>query len=91
MSVNTRKSPRHTKYGLLQPLQVPYAAWTSISVDFITLLPESQGKTQIMVVVDQVTKMTHFIGLETNATARDAADTFLKEVWKFHELASEII
>ena len=30
------KSPRHTKYGLLQPLEVPYAAWTSISVDFIT-------------------------------------------------------
>jgi len=29
------KSPRHAKYGLLQPLEVPYAAWTSISLDFI--------------------------------------------------------
>ena len=85
------KSPRHTKYGLLQPLEVPYAAWTSISVDFITQLPESQGKTQIMVVVDRFTKMAHFIGLETNATARDVADTFLKEVWKLHGLPYEII
>ena len=25
------KSPRHAKYELLQPLEVPYAAWTSIS------------------------------------------------------------
>ena len=85
------KSPRHTKYGLLQPLEVPYAAWTSISVDFITQLPESHGKTQIMVVVDRFTKMGHFIGLETNAPARDVADTFHKEVWKLHGLQSEII
>ena len=35
--------------------------------------------------------MAHFIALETNATARDVADTFLKEVWKLHGLASEII
>ena len=35
------KTQRHTKYGLLKPLEVRYAAWTSISVDFITQLPES--------------------------------------------------
>jgi len=46
------KSPRHAKYGLLQPLEVSYDAWSSISTDFITQLPESQGKTPIMVVVD---------------------------------------
>jgi len=46
------KSPRHTRWGLLQPLETPYAAWNSISTDFITQLPESQGYTQIMVVVN---------------------------------------
>ena len=51
-------------------------------MDFITQLPESQGQTQIMVVVDRFTKMAHFIGLRTNASAKDVADTFLKEVWK---------
>ena len=65
------KSSRHAKYGLLQPLEVPYTAWTSISVDFITQLPKSQGPTQIMVVVDRVTKMAHFIGLATNAPANE--------------------
>jgi len=30
------KSPRHAKYPLLQPLEVPFAAWSSISTDFIT-------------------------------------------------------
>ena len=44
-----------------------------------------------MVVVDLFTKMANFIGLETNATARDVADTFLKLVWKLHGLPSEMI
>ena len=35
--------------------------------------------------------MAPFIGLETNATGRDVADTFLKEVLKLHGLPSEII
>jgi len=76
------KSPRHAKYGLLQPLEVPYASWSSISRDFITQLPESQGKTQIIVVVDRFTKIAHFIGLDENATAKDIGYTFLWEVWK---------
>ena len=44
-----------------------------------------------MVVVDRFTKMAHFIGFETNANARDFADTFLKEVYSLHSLPSEII
>ena len=85
------KSPRHAHFGLLQPLQVPYAAWTSISTDFITHLPESQGRTQITLVVDQFTKMAYFIALEHNATGNDVANMFLREVWKLHGLPTEII
>jgi len=85
------KSPRHARYGLLQPLQIPFAAWTSISTDFISHLPESQGHTQIMVVVDRFTKMAHFIGLNKNRTAKDVADTFVREIWKLDGLPTEII
>jgi len=49
-------------------------------VDFITQLPESQGQTQIMVVVDLFKKMADFIGLASTATTKDVADTFLKEI-----------
>ena len=72
-------------------MEVPYAAWTSISVDLITQLPESQGKTQVMLVEEQFTKMGHFMGLETNATAREVAYTFLRKVWKLHGLPYENI
>jgi len=44
-----------------------------------------------MVVVDRLTKMAHFIGLATNATAKDVVNTFLKEVWKLARLPSEIV
>jgi hypothetical protein len=44
-----------------------------------------------MVVVDRFTKMAHFIGLEENATAKDVANVFLREVWKLHGLPTEII
>jgi len=84
-------SQQHGKYGLLQPLEVPYAAWKSIAVDFITQLPQSQERTQIMGVVDYFTKIADFIGLAPNATAKDVADTFLKEVWKLEGLPSEIV
>ena len=35
--------------------------------------------------------VVHFIGLLTDTTAKDVADTFLKKVWKLHRLPSEII
>jgi len=44
-----------------------------------------------MVVVDRFTKMAHFIGLYENATAKDVADTFFREVWKLQGLPTEII
>jgi len=44
-----------------------------------------------MVMVDRFTKMAQFIGLEEKATARDVAESLLKEVSKLHGLSSEII
>jgi len=63
----------------------------SISVHFITPLPESQGQSPIMVVVDRYTKMAHFIGLGTNATAKEVADSILKEVWTHDGCPSEMV
>ena len=85
------KSPRHAKFGLLQPLELPYAPWVSTSVDFITALPESEVYTQIMVTIDRFSKMAHFIPLHEKATARDCATAFLHNVWKLHGLPEDIV
>ena len=57
------KAPRHRPYGLLRPLEVPVKRWTSIAMDFVSGLPLSQDHDAILVVVDRLTKMSHFLPL----------------------------
>ena len=46
------KTVHHRPYGLLRPLPLPDRLWSSISMDFITDLPLSEGHDSILVVVD---------------------------------------
>jgi hypothetical protein len=48
--------------GLLQPLSIPDWKWDNISMDFIVGLPLTARKfDSIWVIVDRLTKFTHFI------------------------------
>ncbi|KAL0366691.1 UNVERIFIED_CONTAM: Retrovirus-related Pol polyprotein from transposon.6 [Sesamum radiatum] len=71
-------------YGLLQPLPTP-DKFGDISMDFITHLPSSNGKTVIWVVVDRLTKFAHFLALPTGFTAVTLASLFLQEIYRLHE------
>ena len=66
------KYRRHRSYGLLSPLELPYAPWQWIAMDFITDLPRSNNCTELWVVFDRLSKMAHFIPLE--ADKENAAD-----------------
>jgi len=47
--------------GKLMPNSIPEKPWMYILADFITKLPLAQGYNLILVVVDRLTKMVHFI------------------------------
>ncbi|VFQ78707.1 unnamed protein product [Cuscuta campestris] len=63
--------------GLLQPLPVPDRVWDSASMDFITGLPPSRGYTAILVVVDRLSKYSHFGPLPAGFDAPRVAALFL--------------
>jgi hypothetical protein len=77
--------------GLLQPLPIPEHKWESISMDFITGLPKTQGKDCIFVVVDRLTKFAHFFAIATDFSAAQVAELFFREIFRLHGLPKTIV
>ena len=77
--------------GELHPLPILDMPWDTASVDFIVELPEYNGKDAIMVVVDSVTKHSHFVSTITTLTAAGTAQLYLQHVWKHHGLPRRVV
>ena len=60
-------------------------------MDFITDLPKSYRHDTILVVIDQLTKMSHCIPCSKDLDARQFANLFMKEVVRLHRLPYDII
>jgi len=75
----------------LMPNLIPEKPWSHISVDFIMKLLLAQGYDTILVVVDRLTKMAHFIPTMEKMIARGLARLFQNNVWKLHGLPENII
>nr|GEV30086.1 reverse transcriptase [Tanacetum cinerariifolium] len=65
--------------------------WKDISMDFINSLPESKGKTGILVVVDRLSKYAYFLPITHPYTARSIAQLFLDYIYRLHGLPSSIV
>jgi len=73
------------------PNSIPEKPWTHISADFITKLPLAQGYNSILVVVNWLTKIVHFIPTTEKTLAEGLARLFRDNVWKLHGLPESII
>jgi len=65
--------------------------WMHILADFITKLPLAQEYDSILVVVDQLTKIVHFILTTEKISAEGLARLFRDNMWKLHGLPKSII
>eukprot|EP00253_Pinus_taeda_P014506 PITA_14506 len=78
--------------GLLQPLPIPEWKWETISIDFITGLPQTRkNNDSIMVVVDKLSKAAHFIPVHSTYKAVQIAHLFMQNVFRLHGLPKVII
>ena len=62
------------------PNSIPEKVWTHMSADFITKLPLAQEYDAILVVVDRLTKMAHFIPTTEKTSAEGLARLFRDNV-----------
>jgi hypothetical protein len=77
--------------GLLQPLPIPNQVWEDVAMDFITGLPNSFGYTVIMVVIDRLTKYSHFIAQKADYSSKTVAEAFMNNIVKLHGIPMSIV
>ena len=77
-----QRNKNYTKQlaGKLMPNSIPNKPQTYISVDFITKLPLAQGYNSILVVVDRLTKIVHFILTIERTSAEELARLFRNNI-----------
>jgi hypothetical protein len=86
------KANHHHLVGLLQPHDVPMSKWEVISMDFVVGLPlTSHRHNAILVIVDNLTKSSHFILVRDTYDVTDVARVFVNEVIHLHEIPKKII
>jgi len=78
--------------SLLQPILIPEWKWEVISMDFIIGLSRtSKQHDSILVVVNMLSKVTHFIALKSTNSASDVAQIFIGWIVRLHGVAKKII
>jgi len=88
-----QQNKNHTEQpaGKLMPNSIPEKPWMHILANFITKLPLAQGYDSILVVVDRLTKIVHFIPTTEKTSVEGLARLFRDNVWKLHSLPKSII
>lgn len=78
------------KAGFLKPLPVPDRIWREISMDFITGLPESEGRTNLLVITERLSKGVILEAMST-IEAEDVAKVLLRTFYRQHGLPAAIV
>ncbi|GJT17021.1 putative reverse transcriptase domain-containing protein [Tanacetum coccineum] len=78
--------------GLLVQPKIPMWKWERITMDFITKLPKtSNGHDTIWVIVDRLTKSTHFIPTRETDSLETLTRLYIKEIVSQHGVPISII
>ncbi|GJX82836.1 putative nucleotidyltransferase, ribonuclease H [Tanacetum coccineum] len=86
------KAEHQRPSGLLQQPEIPEWKWENITMDFITKLPRTRnGHDAIWVVVDRLTKSTHFLAIRKDYSIEKLARLYTDEIVARHGVPVLII
>uniref|UniRef100_A0A3B1JYM9 Gypsy retrotransposon integrase-like protein 1 n=1 Tax=Astyanax mexicanus TaxID=7994 RepID=A0A3B1JYM9_ASTMX len=85
------KTPKTLPAGKLCPLPVPERPWSHIAVDFVTDLPESEGYTTILTVVDRFSRGVKFIPFPALPTALQTAQAIYTHIFRHYGVPEDIL
>jgi hypothetical protein len=78
--------------GMLQPLPIPSWKWDDIGIDFITGLPTTlRGFDSIWVIIDRLTKLSHFLPVKIKYSTVKLAKIYLERILSLHGVPKTII
>src|SRR3954469_25625872 len=85
------KAPHQKPAGLLQPLEISEWKWDHIEMDFIIGFPLSQKKNNaIFVVIEKLSKVSHFFPVKDSISAAQLADLYTARVVCLHGIPKNI-
>ena len=78
--------------GLLQPLEVAEWKWVHVTMDFVTHLPRTQGRNDVVwVIVDRLTKSAHFLAVRMTFTLEEFFQLYIREIVRLHGVPISIV
>ena len=85
------KAQRLGKQGQLIPILPDCKPWSTIGMDMITKLPLSGGYNSILVVIDLLSKLTHFVPYKEASSLAVLANTFQSNIFWLHGIPDKIL
>ena len=86
------KAEHQVPSGLLQPIRIPEWKWDRITMDFVVVLPlTGRNHDSVWVVVDRLTKSTHFLLVRTDYALYKLAELYIREIFWLHGIPISII
>ncbi len=88
------KAARDKYQELLNSLSISDRSWTDIIFDFVIELFDSRNYNVILMIIDRLSKMHHYISCitdENETTIEETIKLFIQHVWKLHELFTTMI
>ena len=86
------KAEHQKPAGLLQPLEVAEWKWVQVTMAFVTHLPRTPWRQDVVwVIVDRLTKLTHFLAVQMTFTLEEFYRLYIREIVWLHGVPMSIV